>query len=87
MLLCFMYCLTLFYFWAVRSHDRQVEINTYLLIYLHAFEVYQQRVTHPFTNRARRRKATTLTQTNVLPLSQTATKTKKQLLYTALCRF
>ena len=31
MFLCFMYFLTLFYFWAIRSHDRQVEINTYLL--------------------------------------------------------
>ena len=26
--------LTLFYFWAIRSYDRQVEINTYLLTYL-----------------------------------------------------
>jgi len=36
MFLCFMYFLTLFYFWAIRSHDRQVEINTYLLTYLMA---------------------------------------------------
>ena len=33
MLLCFMYFLTRFYFWAIRSHDCKFEINTYLRTY------------------------------------------------------
>jgi len=38
---------------------------------------YPRTVTHPNTNRARRR-ATTLIETNTLPLSQTATESRRQ---------
>jgi len=37
MFLCFTYFLTSFYFWAIQSHDRQVEISTYLLQYNQRF--------------------------------------------------
>ena len=54
------------------THERMARLSRPVWLWLNTEMVYPRTVTHPSTNRARRR-ATTLIETNALPLSQTAT--------------